>query len=194
MLAEWNVELAADDPTLNIPWSSEDGRLRFFDLKRQPELLLEIPEACMHPELAQFLSWANSSDSPFETAKCDAWTSRKLETGEEIFGEPCKFGSYVDLLFADPVTRADFSAAEKFVQGLARLLRHAPEMASAAEFTLRRCQDYRVESKTHPDCFYITFSLNGYGEDEQQARKRWAIALTMAQNAMIQYFATRAQS
>jgi hypothetical protein len=192
MLAEWNVELAAGDPTLDIPWSSEDGRLRFFDLKRQPELLLEIPEACIYPELAQFLSWANSSDSPFETAKCDAWTSRTLETEEEIFGEPCKFGSYLDLLFADPATRADFSAAENFVQGLARLLRHAPEMASAAEFTLRRCHDHRVEGKTHPDCFYITFSLNGYGEDEQQARKRWGIALNMAQNAMIQYFAGRA--
>lgn len=192
MLAEWNVELEAGDPTLDIPWSSEDGRLRFFDLKRQPELLLEIPEACIYPELAQFLNWANSPDSPFETAKCDAWTSRKLEAEEEIFGEPCKFRSYVDLLFADPLTRADFSAAEKFIQGLARLLRHAPEMASAAEFTLRHCHDRRAESKTDPDCFYITFSLNGYGEDEQQARKRWGIALNMAQNAMIQYLAGRA--
>jgi hypothetical protein len=191
MLAEWNVELAADDPALEVPWSSEDGRVRFFDLKRQPELLLEIPEACFYSELAQFLSWANSSESPFETAKCDAWTSRKLEAEEEIFGEACKFGSYVDLLFVDPASRSQLSLNEKFVQGLARLLRHAPEMASAAEFTLRRCQDHRAESRRHTDCFYITFYLNGYGEDEQQARKRWAIALNMAQNAMIQYFATR---
>jgi hypothetical protein len=191
MLAEWNVELGADDPTLEIPWSSEDSNARFFDLKLQPELLLEIPDACSYPELAEFLSWANSSDSPFETAKCDAWTSRQIEVEEEVFGEPCKFGSYIDLLFANPVARFQFSANEKFVQGLARLLRHAPEMASAAEFTLRRCQDHRAERRQQTDCFYITFYLNGYGEDERQARKRWAIALNMAQNAMIQYFATR---
>lgn len=191
MLAEWNVELAADDPALEIPWSSEDGRVRFFDLRQQPELLLEVPEAAFYPELAQFLSWANSADSPFETAKCDAWTSRKLEVEEEIFGEPCKFGSYVDLLFANAATRAQFSTSEKFVQAIVRLLRRAPEMASAAEFIVRRCQDHRAESKQHTDCFYITFYLNGYGEDEQQAHKRWAIALNMAQNAMIQYSATR---
>jgi hypothetical protein len=194
MLAEWNVELAADDLTLEIPWSSKDHGVRFFDLKRQPELLLEIREACVYSELAQFLSWANSPDSPFETAKCDAWTSRKLEAEEQVFGELCKFGSYVDLLFANPATRAQFSANEQFVQGLARLLRHAPEMASAAEFTLRRCRDHRAESRRYENCFYINVYLHGYGEDEQQARKRWAIALTMAQNAMIQYFATRAQS
>jgi hypothetical protein len=36
MLAEWSVELGADDPRLEIPWSSEDGRLRFFDLMPGP--------------------------------------------------------------------------------------------------------------------------------------------------------------
>src|SRR5579864_4577090 len=100
MLAEWSVELGGGDPRLELPWSSDDGALRFLDLKRQPELLLEVREACAHPELAAFLSWANSPDSLFETAKCDAWSSRQITAEEEVFGEPCKFGSYVDLLFA----------------------------------------------------------------------------------------------
>ena len=192
MLAEWSVELGVDDPLLELPWSSEDGQLRFLDLKRQPELLLEIKEACFYPELAEFLSWANSAESPLETAKCDAWTSRQIEAEEEVFGEPCKFGSYIDLLFAAPEPRSRFADHELFVQAIARLLRHAPEMSSAAEFIIRRCVDHRGQGDQ--DCYHITFYLHGYGEDEQQARKQWAIALKTIQNAMIQLCSTRSGS
>jgi hypothetical protein len=190
MLAEWSVELGADDPQLQIPWSSEDGQLRFFDLKRQPELLLEVREASLYPELGEFLSWANSADSLLETAKCDAWTSRQIEAEEEVFGEPCKFGSYVDLLFAEGEKRMRFGDNEQFVQAIARLLRHAPEMGSAAEFIVRRCFDRRTHAE-HGDCYYITFYLHGYGEEEHQARKRWGIALKMVQHAMIQHCSAR---
>ena len=189
MLAEWSVELGAEDPRLEVPWSSEDGQLRFLDLKNRPELLLEVREAAFYPELGEFLSWANSPDSPLETAKCDAWTSRQIEAEEEVFGEPCKFGSYIDLLFATSEARTQFAYHEHFVQDLAKLLRHAPEMSSAAEFIVRRCHDTRIGADDQ-DCFYVTFYLLGYGEDEQQARKRWAIALKMVQHAMIQHCGT----
>jgi hypothetical protein len=165
--------------------------LRFLDLKRQPELLLEVKEACFYPELAEFLSWANSPDSPLETAKCDAWTSREIEAEEEVFGEPCKFGSYIDLLFTRSELKTRFADNELFVQAIARLLRHAPEISSAAEFIVRRCVDRRPNLEVGDDCFYITFYLHGYGEDEAQARKRWAIALKMVQHGMIQHCRAR---
>jgi len=184
MLAEWTVELGADDPRLEIPWSAEDGSSRFLDLKLRPELLLEIPETCSYPELGEFLNWANSPESPFETAKCDAWTTRQMEVEDEVFGEACKFESYVDLLFVDCDRRRAFPENEIFVQALARLLRQAPEMASSAEFTIRLCIDRRGETQ---ECFYITFYLTGYGEDERQACSRWAIALKMVENAMRQH-------
>ena len=190
MLAEWNVELGSDDPRLEIPWSSPDGTVRFLDLKRRPELLLEIREACSYAELAEFLSWANSPDTPLESAKCDAWTSRQITAEEEVFGEPCKFGSYVDLLFAAREAQRRFGDHEQFAQALSRLLRHAPEIGSSAEFTVRRCVDRRAGDAAG-DGFYITFYLHGYGEDEQQARKRWAIALKMVQHAMIQHYASQ---
>lgn len=190
MLAEWSVELGADDPRLEIPWSSQDGRLRFLDLKRQPELLLEVREACIYPELAEFLSWANSPESPLETAKCDAWTSRGISEEEEIFGEPCKFGSYVDLLFASPTLRTTFREYEELAQSVAKLLRHAPEMASAAEFIVRRCIDNRSGPPGN-DSYYLTFYLHGYGDDEEQARSRWAIALKLVQHAMMQHCSIR---
>jgi len=191
MLAEWSVELGASDPKLELPWSSPDGASRFLDLKRQPELLLEVPEACFYPELAEFLGWASSPDSPIETAKCDAWTSRQMTTEDEAFGERCKFGSYVDFLFTATDRRAQFADHERFVQDMCRLLRHAPEMASAAEFIVRRCFDRRAPDPANTECYYITFYLHGYGEDEQQARQRWGIALKMVRHAIIQPCSTR---
>ena len=186
MLAEWSVELGPGGPKLEIPWRSDDGSLRFLDLKRQPELLLEIPEACNYKEVASLLDWANSSDSQIETAKCDVWTTAEMDADDEVFGEKVKFSSYVDLLFASPV-RESFPQYERLVQALTRMLRQAPDLSSAAQFIVRRCLDHRESSKVS-ERLYITFYLHGYGADVQEARQRWGIALTLVQNAMKQYF------
>lgn len=185
MLAEWSVELGPGDPTLDIPWRSDNGSLRFLDLKRQPELLLEIPEACTYEELASLLDWANSPDSQIETAKCDVWSTSEMDADDEVFGEAVKFSSYVDLLFASPA-RSSFPECEQFVQTLTRMLRQAPDLSSAAQLIVRRCLDHR-QAGNLSECFYITFYLHGYGADVQEARQRWAIGLTLAQNAMKQY-------
>lgn len=185
MLAEWIVEPGPNDPVLEIPWRSEDGSVRFLDLKRQPELLLEIPEACTCEELASFLDWANSPDSQVETAKCDVWSTSEMDADDEVFGEAVKFSSYVDLLFAS-LARNSFPECERFVQTLARMLRQAPDLSSAAQFIVRRCLDHRQEGDAS-ECFSITFYLHGYGADLQEAQQRWAIGLTLAQNAMKQY-------
>lgn len=185
MLAEWSVELAANDPVLEIPWRSDDNSLRFLDLKRQPELLLEIPEACAYRELASFLDWANSEDSNIETAKCDVWSTSQMDAEDEVFGEAVKFSSYVDLLFASEA-RERFAECESFVQALARMLRQAPDLSSAAQFIVRRCLDHRQAGK-FSECFYITFYLHAYGADVPEARQRWVIGLDLVQNAMKQY-------
>jgi len=184
MVAEWTVELGSNDPVLEIPWRSDDGSLRYLDLKRQPELLLGIPEACTYDELATFLDWANSADSLIETAKCDVWSTSEMDAEDEVFGEAVKFGSYIDLLFAS-AARNSFPQCELFVQTLARMLRQAPDLSSAAQFIVRRCLDHRNAGAS--DSYYITFYLHGYGADVQEARQRWAIGLTLAQNAMKQY-------
>jgi hypothetical protein len=185
MVAEWSVELGASDPVLEIPWRSEDGSLRFLDLKRQPELLLEIPEACSYQELASFLDWANSADSQIETAKCDVWSTSEMDAEDEVFGESIKVSSYVDLLFASKA-RESFSECERLVQSLARMLRQAPDLSSAAQFIVRRCVDRR-QADQGSRCLYVTSYLHGYGADVQEARQRWGIGLNLAQNAMKQY-------
>lgn len=183
MLAEWNVEIGGDAPVLEIPWRSEDGQIRYFDLKRQPELLLQLPEARASDELREFLRWLNSPESPWETAKCDLWCSQEMDQEEDIFGEPWKFGSYVDLFFVDPKEMMSFSVHERWVQSLVQRLRISPEIAAAVELDVRRCFDRR--KGTGISGFYITFVLHGYGRDGAQARKHWGEALKFVRQAII---------
>ena len=104
MEAGFAVELGREHETLELPWSAPGGP-RYYDLKRRPELLLEIEEAQRVPQLGEFLAVINSAVSPFETVKCDAWASREINPEEEIFGAACKFGSYVDLVFSAEPSR-----------------------------------------------------------------------------------------
>ena len=73
MQADFSIELGAEDDAMELPWQSPDGKLRYYDLKRQPELLLEVSEAFENKELGEFLAATNSANSILETSKCDAW-------------------------------------------------------------------------------------------------------------------------
>jgi hypothetical protein len=162
-------------------------RPRYYDLKRRPELLSDIVEATRLPELGEFLSKANSSQSPLETAKCDAWPSTDINAEEEIFEATHKFGSYVDLLFSDETKRFSFPEHEQLAKRLTRLLQRAPEISAAAEFSVRRCYYWREEMPGQEeirDGFYITFYLFGYGKDERRSRQNWAIGLRLIGNAI----------
>ncbi|MGH9547532.1 MAG: hypothetical protein ACRD23_20165 [Terriglobales bacterium] len=184
MEADFAVELGADDETLELPWAAADGGPRYYDLKRQPELLLYIEEATRVPELGEFLAVVNSPTSHLETAKCDAWPSTEINPEEEIFGAAYKFGSYVDVLFSREASRCSFAEHEQFAKRITQLLKRVPEIPAAAELLVRRCF-YHTADETR-DGFYITLYLFGYGDDEPQARQRWAIALKLVENAIRQ--------
>lgn len=184
MQADFAVELGKDDETLEMPWAAEAGGPKYCDLKRHPELLPEVKEAQRFRELGEFLSAMNSTASVVETAKCDAWASTEINPEEELFGGPCKFGCYIDILFSDERVRFSFPEYEQWANQLTELLKKAPEVPAAAEFLIRRCY-YHVADDTR-EGFYITFYMFGYGEDEPQARQRWAIGLKLAENAIRQ--------
>lgn len=167
-----------------MPWAAEAGGPRYYDLKRHPGLLCEIEEAQRYPELREFLATVNSAASPVETAKCDAWASTDVNPEEEIFGTACKFGSYVDMLFSDDGVRFSFEAHEQLASRLSDLLKKAPEMAAAAELLIRRCY-YHVADGMR-EGFYVTLYVFGYGDDEAQARRQWAIGLKLVENAIRQ--------
>ena len=213
MQADYSVELGPDDPVLELPWHSDDATVRYYDLKGRPELVRNIPEARDNPELAAFLSRINAAGFPLQTAKCDAWCSHEISAEEEIFGATCKFISYIDVLFASEAPRTSFAQHEALVKKLCDLLHHVPEMAAAVELIIRRCLYHQTDTVDQPSVlyqantlcpkinaadaspnspdvptsgFYITAYVCGFGGNEEEAGKRWSIALKLLQHALVQ--------
>lgn len=188
MQADFSLELGQQDECLEIPWSKPDGSIRYYDLKRRPELLLNIEEAHHNQDLGEFLVAINSDASILETAKCDVWFSDQLDEEEEIYGAAWKFGSYVDLIFSPEDARYSLPRHQEVAERVTKLLKCVPEISAAAEFILRRCyfhQGLDPEADSQPG-FCFTFYLFGYGDDEDEARRRWGIALKVVQNALLQ--------
>jgi len=189
MDADFSVELGPEDETLEMPWAGAENGPKYYDLKRHPELLQFIEEARDQPELREFLQAMNSRAIAFETAKCDVWASTEMNPAEEIFGASHKYCSYVDLIFTENSARFSLAEHEQFARRLTELLKKAPDLPASAEFLIRRCY-YHEDSQTRDGC-YITFYLFGYGDDELQARQRWAIAMKLVENAIKQRSAAR---
>lgn len=187
MQADYSAELGSDDAALELPWRSEDGSVRYLNLKLHPDLVLNIPEAARHPELSAFLSRINAQDFPLETAKCDAWFDQEISPEENVFGAGCKFSCYIDLIFSDDSRRLSFEAHERFAQELSGLLKRAPEMPAAVEFLIRHCHYHMngIESDSRIG-FCITAYIIGFGDSEEEAVQRWGIALKLVQNALVQ--------
>ena len=184
MDADFSIELGNEDPVLDFPWTDPEGRIAYFDLKRQPELIARVEETKQFPELGEFLRFVNSTISMVESAKCDAWATEELSPEEEIFGASHKFASYVDLVFACGDYRDSFPLHELFAKRLVELLRRTPETPSSAEVCVRRAF-YFAEGKTIEGC-YCTVYVSGYGDDEARARPNWEIALKLVADAVLQ--------
>lgn len=184
MQTDFAIELGCDDETLEFPWATPGGGPRYCDVKRQPELLLQIEEAVRFAELENFLALVNSAASILESAKCDAWSTTEIHPEEEIFGGACKFGSYVDLVFNQSDARYSFPTHEDFLKQITALLKRAPEIPASADFLLRRCLYH--ENAGIREGYYVTFYLFGYGRDEMTARLQWGIALKLAGHAIAQ--------
>ena len=103
----------------------------------------------------------NQSGSLLQTAKCDTWLTNQLDAEDEIFGAPWKFGSYVDLCFADHSRQLSLAAYEEFAQSLRAMLEKVPDFAAATDFVLRRCYYHRPEypADQSDDGYCITFYL-----------------------------------
>ncbi len=139
MLVDYSVEIGPEQPALELPWISDDGELRYIDLKSDLSLLSHLPEAKGRPELAAFLGRINAAGFPLQTAKCDLWQTNELSAEEEIFNAESKCGSYIDLLFVDGPQRFSFAQHESLVKELCALLKRAPEMPASVEFVIRQC-------------------------------------------------------
>ncbi len=148
MQADFSVELGGNAPALEIPWRSDDPRVRYYDLKNHPELVQQIPEAIAYPELGAFLLRINATNFPLATAKCDTWSSSEVDPEEEIFGDR-KFVSYIDLVFVEQGDQCSFEKHEAFAKDICQLLGHAPEIVATVELVIRHC--YYHHENVEPD-------------------------------------------
>ena len=198
MDADWSVELGSDDAALEFPWSSPDGSQRYIDLQLHPDRINEVPEAMRFPELGEFLRAVNQPHSPWITAKCDVWVDHELGEAEAIHEAKLKLGSYIDLIARAESARFSFERHEQWVKGAARALSTDDGSPTACEFILRRCwyhtetsslragDDTDTPGEANPvPGFYVTFYLFGFGDDEAQARARWAKGLQRVTAALI---------
>lgn len=184
MDADFSIELSAEDPVLDFPWTDPEGKIAYLDVKRHPELLDRVEEANRFPELREFLRTLNSPRSLFETAKCDAWTTTELTPEEDIHHSTHKHASYIDVVFSQNDLRQSFPRHEQFVKKLIELLRRAPETPSSAEACVRRC--FFTDGTAVDEGLYITLYVSGYGKDEDTARQNWEVALKLVANAVVQ--------
>jgi hypothetical protein len=173
--------MGADDPVMEVPWSSPDRSLHYVNLHLEPERIAEIEEARNFAELADFLRRINA-DGTFETVKCDVWSSTEIEPAEEIFGGKHKHGSYCDLVFRDPSRRESFEQHEALMRRLVELLSKAPEIPASVEFVLRSCVFHEPEIT---GCA-ITCFVTAFGADAPHARQQWAIALGLVESVLRQ--------
>jgi hypothetical protein len=207
MYADWSVELGADDPVLDFPWTADaaavdiagapasdivdnaaagtanTAALRFYDLKADLSLVDQIPEAKSSMELRKFLLRINAATFPLQTAKCDHWLTQDISAEDWFFRSPYKYVSYVDILFTDRARQLCFSDHEMFAGALSGLITAAPEIKATVEIIVRRCF---YASQPDEDGYYFTFYVHGFGETEGQARQQWGIALTLLQNVLVQ--------
>ena len=182
MDADFSVELAAEDESLEFPWAAPDDSCRYYDLRGHPELLEQLEEVRRVPELGALLTAVNAAQSPIESAKCDAWSTEELNPEEDIYNAAWKFGCYVDLIFRDAEFRFSFAAHEHFLKRAVADLQHEPGIHARAELLLRRCH-FHV-GKEISDGYYITLYVFGFGEDEDRARENWRVALNTVQKTL----------
>jgi len=98
------------------------------------------------------------------------------------------------LFFADDAARYALDRHEDFARSLCKLLGKAPEISAAAELVVRRCYFHvkrnaadSIEGADDSRAGYcLTFYLSGFGDDDAEARKRWAIGMKLVENAILQ--------
>ncbi|HYH01003.1 MAG TPA: hypothetical protein VD837_17890 [Terriglobales bacterium] len=179
MDADWSVEMGHGDPVLEFPWSSDSPGVKFYDLKRHPELLSSVPEAVEHEPIGHFLAAVNDANSIFQTAKCDVWEETDRPSGR------FRFCSYVDVLFANRDRQLSFEAHEKLGRDLVAIVDPVDLNDCSAEFIVRRCfYHFEGESDSHPG-LCVTCYVKGFGSASLDARARWAEALAVVCKALL---------
>jgi len=172
MDTNWSVEAAEDDPVVVIPWSDDDGVVRFIDPRTHPNLLDQLPEAITWPEIRSALKTINAETSAVWSAKCDAWVlsngDKMLDFGTVLHG----FGAYFDVIPHDLEHFSSLSRQTAAIEKLASKARKLPPEDARTDLILRPAL---LMNKAG---YAATVYVYGYGNEEQTARENWSQALS----------------
>ncbi len=160
------------DQGLGVPYLPKrhaDGNRNhgYFDLKKTPDKISEIPEIQGCPELESFVKVVNSPDSCFQTLG-----SEKSFSDSESPQFKRKLVSYVDLAFEI----LEFNARENFERLFDRFRNsssHRLSESTGVEFEIGPAT-YRVH---HFPGWRVTVWNFGYGQTDAEARVHWALGL-----------------
>lgn len=166
-----NLLFKMSDDVLGIPYhrDSEDRTSHsFVDLKHEPELLDEIPEARDEPALRELLLAINDGDGLFKSVGCARW----YNDADEAKGMG-QYGSYVGFFidawpFID--NRASIEVAESFDRYGSGL--EWPDTAKMM-FEVRPTMLYATDSSG----WSLDFWAWGFGFNRDEAHASWRLIL-----------------
>jgi hypothetical protein len=195
MEADYGLELGPTAPALEIPWEDAEGQLHYVELRsnanqsaRDLELAVDgIPEARQFPALRCFLIRANSEQSAWQTAKCDAWAD-ETNADENLYGAAFTQNCYVDIVLAGRADslRGDLEIHKRAAQGLAQMLDAQEALEACAEIVVRRCYFHRASNLEESDAGYcLTLFLVAYGTSPVCAMECWASAMKLAAECLL---------
>ena len=185
MDADWSVELGADDPALEFPWTSTDGTQGYIDLSNDSGGLGRIPEAKQYRPLWSFLLGLNGKTSPWLTVKCDAWMDNEVGEYTDPYPINWRMASYVDLIRRDESQRLSFEQHERWVKKGVERLRRFPNAPYSCEFIVRRCYYHTEEdAEDLTPGLYLTVYVFGYGDTKCHAESSWKAGLDRAYHTL----------
>ena len=181
MDADFSIELGPEAAALEMPWSDPDAHVEYFNLRREPARVEDVPEAAQFPALRSFLQAVNAPASPWQSAKCDVW-QEQADTTENLYGAAFAHGSYVDIvLAAATAARDNLALHESIARRIAASLEEHEELAATVELVIRRCYFHEedeagVQVDSTPG-YCLTLFVTGWGDACEEAEANWANAL-----------------
>lgn len=134
MESDWEVEIGGDAPVIDACWEG------LVDLRRSPELAMNLPEAIQQAGLAEALVQLNSAASPVWTSKCDVWRPDEFAPDEMDAQEEENrvLACYVDLLPQTDEQWATQAQAIAACQSVCLRLRQIPLRCCRSDLIVRR--------------------------------------------------------
>jgi hypothetical protein len=199
MEADYEVELGAGAPALELPWEDPEGRWNYVDLRGEAgaagpdwernlkRCIDRIPETRQFPPLRRFLLDVNSLQSAWQTAKCSVWPET-AKAEDNLYNAAFTHSCYVDLVLAEPFApqRTELELHERLAKQLAAALVADARLEAQAEIVVRRCYFHRGAITADSDAGYcLTLFLIGYGAAAAKASESLRSALALAGESLL---------